>query len=519
MSKKSKRWLVMGLFFVFVLSGCKCDDNQIDIMEVFNDNPIAGEVISTLLPTFTFHNSESCEPDRYWINLSPYSESGWWGNNILTPDDSLTYALTNPLDPGKEYIWSVSGEKYSYGYSQYSNPTVFYTGPVCSGETLIAPDLENPGPAGWLESETNFAWTYNGGCLPLSYEVQFAWDAAFTDIYLTVTTTEPYAQHLLMAFPDCSTMFWRVRASDGTSTGPWSDSRDFHYIISGGCYQWHYESDDFANITVRLNMDSCDQTGYVAAWTATLNPGCMVDGMHIVGDGSMYSYTMRNYVVDLGAGPCPSTGLDQKTADSHAKFGVLTPGTYCVTISRDQTAKTNGPISLMDGVWSVPRSNQILVEETIEFGPGNHDYLAIFVWDETDRNFLSYPLDFTYACKFGPEDLCGTYDFAMKGDFIPLLGRDTNSEYKLSQLNGIPCFILLANDVINEKLSKYEGFDWRAEDLEFFPKPDPCATPEPEKEDDTGTRQKTCSDYSERECIAHAADGCSWTQNNTCIGP
>lgn len=516
MSKKSKRWLVMGLFFIMVLSGCKCGENQINIMDVINDSPIAGEVISTLLPTFTFHNSENCEPDHYWLKVSDNSDHGWWVNET-TLDDSPTFTMTTPLDPGKEYSWNVRAYSGDFGVSDMSEPTIFYTGPVCSGETLIAPELQDPGPAAWLEHETNFVWTYNGGCLPSSYEVQFAWDAAFTDIYLTATTTEPYAQHLLVAFPDCSTMFWRVRASDGTSTGPWSDSRDFHYIISGGCYQWHYESDDFAYITVRLNMDYCDQTGYVAAWTATLNPGCMVEGMHIVGDGSMYSYTMRKYVVDLGAGPCPSTGLDQKTAGINAKFGVLTPGTYCVTVSRDQTAKANGPVSLLDGVWTVPRSNQILVQETIEFGPGNHDYNATFVWDETDRNFLTYPLDFTYACKFGPEDLCGTYDFAMKGDFIPLLGRDTNSDYKLTQLNGIPCYILLGNEAINEKLAEYGESDWRPEDLEFFPKPDPCPTPEPEKEDDTEIRRKTCSDYTkERDCIAH---GCIWTPNDTCIAP
>ncbi|NQS92527.1 MAG: hypothetical protein HQ574_08975, partial [Chloroflexi bacterium] len=295
--------------------------------------------------------------------------------------------------------------------------------------------------------------------------------------------------------------------------GPWSDGRDFHYILSGGCYQWHYLSDDFAWIDVRLPADYCDQTGYIAAWTSTLNPGCMVDGMIIVGDGTMYSSTIHDYVVDLGAGPCPSTGLDQKTADWHAKFGVLTPGTYCVTVSRDQTADNYGPISLMDGIWTDPRSNQILAEETVVFGPGVGDHVVRFVWDEIDRTFLTYPLDFTYDCKIGPEKVCPTYDFARKGEAIPIFARDTDSEWKLSELNGVPCYVFLPSAAMDAKLAELGGSLMTAE-LEFFPKPDPCP---PTVSDPRPGHTPTCSDYTTRE---ECGDGCKWNENsNSCDGP
>ena len=513
MSKITKRWLVLGIFFTLFLSGCKCSDDQINIMDLINDSPLAGEVISTLLPTLSFHNSESCQPDEYKIQLSDNSDYGW-SANYTTLDDSPSYTLTNPLYAGKEYVWNVRAHKNSYGNSSYSERTFFYTGPICSGETLIAPDLQNPDVAGWVEEEYEFTWTYNGGCLPISYEVQFSRDAAFTDIYLTANTADPYAQHLLMAFPDCSSLFWRVRAFDGTTFGPWSEGRDFHYILSQGCYQWHYLSDDFAWLSVRLERDYCSQTGYISATTQSLDYGCVAENMYIVGDGS-YAGPISDFVVDLGAGPCPSTGLDQKTAEWDAKFGVLTPGTYCVSINRNQTAGNNNQYNLMDGIWTEPRVNAIVAEKTIELGPGTHNLIVNFNWDEIDRKFLTIPLNFTYDCKIGPEKGCPTYDFAREGETIPIFARDTNSEYKLTEINGFPCYLYLSNAAINEALGMYDGVDWRAEDLEFFPQPDPCATPTPEP------RQKTCSAYGTRtECNAHNAEGCVWAgSTDSCVGP
>jgi len=521
--KKLGMTILLG-FLLILLTGCAtCDDTGHSNFVVVPDLPADGSIISSLIPEFTWHDESSCTPDNFVIPLNGVGNS--YDEYNLVPGNESSYTWHESLPPGNQYKWRIRVNADNGPTSPYSDYLTFYTGPVCSGEALVAPDLISPGSTwygGWITHNNlqEFRWSYPGSCLPSFYDYEFATDAAFTNVVDSGTTPD-HKMFVEKTFPNCSTIFWRVRANHGGSVGPWSDPFNFHWVRAGtDCYQTHYLSDDFAYIGVRLNMDYCDQTGFIAAWTETLNPGCMVDGTFIVGDGSMYSYSMSDYIVDLGAGPCPSTGLDQKVGGGSMKFGVITPGTYCVTISRDQTADAYGPVSLMDGIWTVPRSNQILVEETIDFGPGNHDYLATFVWDETDRTFLPYPLDFTYACKFGPEDICRTAEFAMKGELMLLLGRDTNSDYKLTQINGIPCYILLGNDAINEKLAEYEGFDWRAEDLEFFPKPYPCATPEPKKEADKETRRKTCSDYTTRvDCSAHKADGCYWSPNNSCVGP
>ena len=509
MSKKTKRWVVLGLFFSLVLSGCQCSDNQIDIMEVILDSP-AGEVVSSLLPTFNWHNSESCEPDSYHVYVKEnYEYTG--GLNYDTPDDTPSYTLTGtPLLPGKEYIWKVEAIEDEYGHSDWSDPSLFYTGPVCSGETLIAPVLQSPQDFAWLMGETEFNWTYNGGCLPDHYHYEFATDPGFVNVISSGPTFEQYAQHVNLTFPNCSSLFWRVAANDGATIGPWSASREFHYILDDTCYQWHYPSEDFAWIKVSVLRDYCDQTGFISAWTATLNPGCMADGMFIVGDGTSADATLHDVVVDLGSGPCPSTGLDQKMAEYMDPFGVITPGTYCVTVSRNQTADLYGPINMMDGIWTNPRVNQILAEETVTFGPGVGDHHFRLFWDEIDRPMLLYPMEVTYACKFGPEDICNTYDFAKEGDTIPLLGRATNSDWKLTQLNGFPCYIRLGNAAINEKFAKYEGFEWRAEDLETFPEPPPCPTPTPEP------KTASCSSYNDSEKCKAA--GCSWIDGTLAAG-
>jgi len=530
MSKKNKLWLVLGIFFTILLSGCKCNNLAVEDFVIFADSPVLNLVVSTLNPTFSWTANKSCDPDEYDLHIR---EDVMYGGDSAIGDviyDDVPYTLSgDSLLPGRAYYWYARAVN-DYTSSEdpgasgpFSNYAYFFTGPVCSGETLIAPELQFPRQYGgnldtdnWITHNhlQQFKWTYTGGCLPVSYDFQFATDADFTDIVMTGTTSTPYFQKIFDTFPNCSTLFWRVAANDGTTVGPWSETWSFHWVREGTeCYQTHYLSDDFAWIRVSVQKDYCDQTGEIAAWTSTLNPGCMVEGMIIVGDGTSSGGTLHDVVVDLGSGPCPSTGLDQKMAEYMDPFGVVTPGTYCVTVSRNQTADNYGPINMMDGIWTAPRTSTILAEETVTFGPGVGDHYVRLVWDEIERPILTLPLDYTYGCKFGPEDVCGTYDFAREGETIPLLGRATNSDWKLTQLNGTPCYILLGNNAINEKLVKYEWFDWRAEDLPIFPEPDPCPKPE--------TRQNTCSDYTtDTQCRAHAVDGCKWNFNTlNCDGP
>jgi hypothetical protein len=521
MSIKRTRWLILALFIALLLAGCRCDNSLIPTYYGIGDTPADGAVTS-LTPLFNWHGSDSCDPDEYIFRIEEggISSQGLVNTNISPSNLPYTYVggVGSPLEPGKSYTWYLTAVNGANNgdppvFGQKTEIGQFFTGPVCSTETLIAPDLMDPEPAGWLNKEHVFKWTYPGGCLPTTYQVQFAWDAAFTNIYLTATTSEPYAQELLMAFPDCSTLFWRVRAFDGSTYGPWSAGRDFHYIISGGCYQWHYLSDDAARIYVDLYWDDCSQTGYNASTNTITDPGCKADDIStiIVADGERVfppsDYGMGGFEVDLGSGPCPSTGLDHKSRDQ-LPFNVLAPGTYCVSITRDQTIDGYPHAYLMDGIWSEPRTNDVVAYQTVEVGPGTSDILVEFGWDEYDLVFVMPEFDFTIECRFCPDPIGPVTGFLFAEQPVPIYGRDWQSHWKLSEVEGKACYALISDALIDEALEKFDGFELRSADLGQYPPPPPC----PPRISEPGVsepRQNVCSDYKD-STSCNADTKCIW---------
>ena len=497
MSKKNKLWLVLGIFFTILLSGCKCNNLAVEDFVIFADSPALNLVVSTLNPTFSWTANKSCDPDEYDLYIR---EDVMYGGDSAYEDviyDDVPYTLTgDSLLPGRAYYWYARAVN-DYTSSEdpgapgpFSDYAYFFTGPVCSGETLIAPELQfprqyggNPDTDNWITHNhlQQFKWTYTGGCLPVSYDFQFATDAGFTDIVLTGTTATPYFQKIFESFPNCSTLFWRVAANDGTTVGPWSETWNFHWVREGtDCYQTQFISDDAARIRVQVYDDVCIDTGFSPSSRSVMSPGCVTDGepiIHADGEFTGLDSYIWDVVVNLGSGPCPSTGLDQK------KFGwnffyVLAPGSYCVSISRDQIARAWGSdMSLMKGIWTDPRTSGIIAEKTIEFGPGTSDIVVEFGLDYYDRIFIPFELTEPLNCRERPYTGCPLVEVPLAGITLPIMARDTNSEWKLSQVNGVPCYLWLENEKINQALMKYEGFDWRAEDLDFFVQPNPCPPP------------------------------------------
>lgn len=523
MFRSSKFLFMICLISVVFLTGCICSVEGIESFLITPDTPIDGSVITSLNPTFTWTNNKTCDPNKYRIRIEENVLSGsfWFDDDIAYRD--LPFTLAGPsLLPGRQYTWKVRAET-DYVSSEspsaqgaFSETVSFFTGPVCSGETLVAPTLEYPYRAtsadldNWITHDglQEFHWSYTGGCLPISYDYQFATDIGFTDTVLSGTTTEPYVQSIYETFPNCSTMFWRVRANDGTSTGPWSDGWQFHWVRKGtDCYQTHYISDEAARIDVRLYHDECSYTGEPAGIRLG-STGCKLDkdGVTLVGDGELTyppDSALWNFRIDLGSGPCPSTGLDQKGDGDHFEFYVLAPGTYCVSVTKDQlVVGGSGSVNLMHGIWTDPRTNDIVAYKEIVLGPGTSDVIVNFGWDEYDHFTVMPELPEGKNCRICPDPIGPVIDIFPEGSFVPIFGRDMNSEWKLSRSMGVPCYLWLENDQINQALMNYEGFDWKAEDLDYFPQPAPC--PEPESE----PSEKNCSDYKTEDSCKAA--GCLW---------
>ena len=98
-------------------------------------------------------------------------------------------------------------------------------------------------------------------------------------------------------------------------------------------------------------------------------------------------------VVDLGAGPCPSTGLDQFTTTERGNyyFMVQSPGEYCVSID-----KANNP-SLDHGIWTLPLTDQDVTEATITFNQGDDLLMQNFGWDQNDFLKIEFLVDLTFS--------------------------------------------------------------------------------------------------------------------------
>lgn len=501
MSVMKSRWLILYLLGLLILAGCACEPAEIQAFNVIVDGPADGAVVDAY-PTFNWHDEESCKPPRFRIYTGQRKNYYSGGSSEFAPGAVVLYTWQGILEAGGKYYWDMSAESDPYAfYGPDTEERDIYIGPLCSGETLIAPELYRPQNAGWVTGPgpEEFEWYYEGGCLPPSYEYQFASDPGFADIIDSGTTAD-HQQIINKTFPNCSTVFWRARAQDGTSIGPWSDVRDFHWVEDETCYQNHYISDDAARIQVRLFEDICSETGYSMAPYLILPSGCTSsEGMiHADGIKNGSESSMYDFIVDLGSGPCPSTGLDQKNNPGWWNpFHVVAPGTYCVSISRNQTVGAN--VDLMDGIWTEPRISGLVAEKTLEIGPGLHDLAVDFGWDEMDKIFLLYPVPENIFCRQYPEPPCDPLGIFMAGELLPIIARDMNSEWKMTQYNGQSCFIYQSSELIDEAMMLMPEVEWRTADLPFYDPQPSCQEPEAERE---------CSSYNGQ--AGCAAAGCTW---------
>jgi len=532
MTAKKIKWIFLSSVMLLLAAGCNCSNAQIGIFEIITTSPIGGEIVSSLNPTFDWHGSDSCEPDKYRLNIREDIQYGADSAYADVAGNGLPYSLSgDSLLPGRSYYW------YAQAVNEYTSPedtgahgpesaqAHFFTGPVCSGETLVPPELEYPRQYGGGEEFDNwithnhlqkFKWTYNGGCLPISYDYQFATDPGFTDIVLSGTTTKPYAQSTNQTFPNCSTLFWRVAANDGSTVGLWSESFNFHWVRKGtSCYQTHYISDDAANIRVLLYEDVCHKTGFEMGTRTLLDSGCVSGkGGFVSADGIHTSQDKRldDFRVDLGPGPCPSTGLDQKKF-GYNFFHVLTPGTYCISISNNQTVDSYGSdVNLKWGIWTDPRTDAAVAGKTIEFGPGVHDVVVEFGWDPIDISYIPFPVPENIFCRKGPDPICDPLGIALEGEILPLIARDRFTEWKMTSYNGQQCFVYLASQDIDIALAEQIGSQWRTEDLPIFDPQPPCPTPTPEPRE----RAVNCSALTTQSACVVA--GCTWNPSHVTPG-
>jgi len=513
MSKKNKLWIILGILLTVLLSGCDCDGGEIAAFVVTSDTPIDGAIVSSN-PTFTWHESESCTPNRFKIWVVSTFYGGESSHSEFVDGSETSHTLVSTLDSGKKYTWHMYAVAEDQSVSGIpSSEQDFYVGPLCSGQPILAPILLSPHENAMINDvpPLTFTWEYEGGCLPSSYMYQFATDIGFTDVVDTGVITD-HQMEMTKSFPDCSTLWWRVAASDGTSSGPWSSPSAFHLANSSSCPQIEDDSINTAWIYLSLFADDCPGTGTAPISGDPLNPGCVISssGLILHGDGENWSEPyLHDFVAQLGAGPCPSTGLDEGTNG----FLVQTPGIYCVSITKAQTAltiDTSASVNLQHGIWTQPFSYNTVAEMTVEFGPGHANTSVTFGWDQLDNLFPMPRLIEPKNCRFGPEPICPIYDIPMMGAQIPIFARDAKSEWNLTEINDQPCYILLEDAVILQAMQEVGEPDWQVADLPIFLQPDPCEEPEKPSSE---PRQKACSEH-KNNVSCRIDSRCIWINSN-----
>ena len=375
----------------------QCTDSEISTKYPGNPSPHSGVIVGSLTPTL--------EWDWIWSTCNPYQFKITITNAVTKSETTQSvsgtardYTPSTSLEAATKYDWTV------YGVTSNDHPSgtgraFFYTGPLCSNTTPLAPVLDFPADGEFVTPPSKHGgitlqWHQPELCLPHSYIYEFASDPDFINI---LDSGEPgdHQQEIQKEFEDCSTVYWHIAAKNGNQQGPFSETRSFNYIVDPQCWMNHYPSDDVALIRGMVYLDECTQTFQSPSGGASAQ-GCIDHPFGIIGDGTMnwneeYDFGsepgMSNVVVDLGAGPCPSTGLDQTVTGANGKysFTVLTPGEYCISVSKDQTGHVKGyDYNMMNGLWTELTTKALRTGYDLYLSPGWYDLKHNFGWDRYD---------------------------------------------------------------------------------------------------------------------------------------
>ena len=514
-----KRNLVVLFFFLFLLlaSGCvpKCNAEELASFTPILISPANGSEVSYNVPvTFDWTHNESCRPNEYRIfidNVGIYDVDG----------DTTEFDYALGFSPGTVYEWDVVGRGKDENNFNVHSPTSetwsFTTDGMCSSASeLEQPILTQPQFGEWLGNgqgpgPAHISWDYTGDCYPDAFHYQAASDPNFTNI-ITTGTTDWNRHYALIDVPKCARIYWRVQAQAGNSKGEYSEPSRFTFASTSSCFQ-NQQSIDASLIKGYVFEDYCPTTkpwvpdGVGIALPCIFGEGYGVHANGVrarvpqenkmTGEMDPAEYGIPGIVVDLGAGPCPSTGLDQfvTVENGNYYFMVQSPGEYCVSLDKGKNP------DLEDGIWTLPLTDQDVTEATIYFNPGDDLMFQSFGWDQNDFLRIKYLVELLSVCRFGPSPEYPEVAFVDAGETIPIFARNEDATWFATLVNGKRCFISTASGAPADDPG----------DLMIFPKQPAPVVPE----DTSQPSSKICSDYkSEETCVSK---GCEWTWRT--VGP
>jgi len=211
--------------------------------------PIDFQIVDDLTPPFFWSYSGDCQPMDYRIEIVQDYMSHGCGGSVWVDEDRfpVTETITDgyewspaaELEPLKMYKWRVTGI-IPVGSGEYSEIGCFWSGPRCSADSLVAPDLLGPEDMTVLNDDhLMLSWDYPEECLPEIFQPELVADPTFAGPNLmgTFSETEIRPAYSMGSMPleDCTQYYWRVTARVGSTWGSSSITRTFSTDIDGTC--------------------------------------------------------------------------------------------------------------------------------------------------------------------------------------------------------------------------------------------------------------------------------------------
>ena len=481
-------------------------DTPGELVAPVQESPAMWEVVDSLTPTLSWSNPGDCNPDRYLLKL--YYMGGESGHNTDGP--SLSYTMASPLEPGTEYAWTVQ-PRLDSSFGPIAGRNYFFTGPMCDTSTLVAPNLLEPANGAIINDDyPSLKWDYPDPCLPPSYAVFLSTDPSFTDTSLNGGTGNPSTRwgpgdHL----DDCTEYFWRVAPWYGTEIGPLSTTYSFYVDESSSCFFVAEPSITIVDISGIVFHDMCpiDPGGLIPT---SLPKGCAEDEwgeVHADGIHQVDEPGIEGIVVELGTGPCPSSGLDTTVTDAKGfySFKAQTPGEYCISVNAEDPI--NAPI-LLSGQWTlIPSGHMGFTYRHITPEAGEDKTKQDFGWDYAGSLAPCpfFKLDSDAFCRAGPSQAFHEVTIGAEGASLPVAGRIQDNSWLLVQMGDISCWV---SEVVGST-------ECDLSEVPVLNPPDPTRVPQPEEEEEPYCTQFT----NEKDCNAHSNDGCKWNrQTQHCDG-
>jgi subtilisin family serine protease len=181
-------------------------------------SPANGATSVLIPPTLTWAASTGATSYQLQVSTSSTFGSTVYNTSGLT----ATSVSVTGLSASTTYYWRVNASNAA-GTSDWSSVYSFTTA-ASSGSAPAAPTLVSPAN-GATNQSTTLTLRWNASTGATSYTVVLARDSAFTNIVASGTTANTSAT--VSGLSRRTTYYWRVNASNGYGTSPWSSYRYF----------------------------------------------------------------------------------------------------------------------------------------------------------------------------------------------------------------------------------------------------------------------------------------------------